>query len=252
MHRNERPGSRAGHMDNGVLLFIFPIIGVIAALVIYQNTTGNLPVTLWRNLPDDVRSFSIRAPLLVLAVLGVSVGGSLARERGLRPERDGDRMRIRLTEPGRRIFGVGLLVLAIYMGWAGVAGQGLFWWLVLALAVVLALAGSTLAATGDRIFVEPGAITSERTLFGTVMSSDEHPIPSLVGADVSVEEQTSGGAFGQPLRLSYAVSVDSVKVHTNPSQIRAAALRSALVAAITELGASPGVDDTAETSGDSL
>jgi len=251
MHRNDRAGNRAGHMDNGVLLFIFPIIGVIAALVMYQNATGNLPVTLWRNLPDDVRSFSLRAPLLVLAVLVVSVGGSLAREKGLRPERDGDRVRIRLTEPGRQIFGVGLLVLAIYMGWTGVAGQGFFWWPVLALAVILALAGSTLAATVDRIFVEPGAITSERTLFGTVMSSDEHTIPSLVGADISVEEQTSGGALGQPLRFSYAVSVHSVKVHTNPSQIRAVALRGALVAAIKELGASAEVDDTAETSGGS-
>jgi len=248
MHSNDRPRGCKGHMDNGVLLVILPILSAVAALSLYQRITGQSPVTLWQNLPDDMRDFSVRAPLLLLGVVVVVAVGAAAGGSGVSSARDGDCVRIRLRDPGLRALSLGLFVMAIYMGWAGLAGQGLFWWIVLALAVILGFAGFSLAAVGDRIVVEPGKIASERTFFGTVSSSEEHATPSAVDADISVDERESGGAFGQPVRFSYAVSVGSVEVHTDTNESRAEAVREALVNAIAELGISAEADHSSQAS----
>jgi hypothetical protein len=228
-------GSR-GHIDNSIVIWIMLILALIAVPRFVEQATGQTLSAFWQGLPADRTGFLVRSLIFVVAIPLVTAVVAFSGLGGqLRPRRLSDRIVIRIPQVGAQTFGLGICALGLYLTFAGLAGQGLFWWVVVVVGLGCVLLAIPIVGQNDHVVVEADLVAWESRLFRSVTRRQECAIPGSDPAAVTTESRRTGGAFGQPLTMHYSVNVGGHELFEGTSESRAEELKRAVTQALEDL-----------------
>ncbi|MDX1594566.1 MAG: hypothetical protein R3298_09960 [Gammaproteobacteria bacterium] len=225
-HRPPFRANQAGHIDNRPFLWILPILAAFATHHLLELKTGKGLFETLLTLPSPWPGFlaSVAGVLLAgLAVLAVAsriaIGPPFRNEPAVEGTLLVERRPI-LTVIGLWVAAFGLTFLVF-----GLLGEGWLWGLVATLGVAIVAAGALPILSRSTWQLAPGEIVRREWLLGPVRT-ERWKVPGA--ASFTLDEHTTGGAFGQPLALHYRVRLGDVTLFEGTDGERAKALLAAL------------------------
>ena len=225
---------RAGHVDHSIVYWIVLILAAIALPRFVEQATGRSLAEHWRDLPPDLTSFVGRTVLLLAGMVVVAFLAEVAAGGRWRTHPGEGRVVIAAPRPGARAAGVGLALIAVHAVWAGLAGQGPFWWVVTGVGALVAPFAVVAIGANERVVVEPDEVRWQSRLFRFETGCRTIAVPNGGGA-VTLDQRSTGGAFGQPLVISYTVRIGAEELHALGRADRAEALRDTVAGTLAEL-----------------
>jgi hypothetical protein len=232
------PGARGGYIDNSIVFWIVLILAAIAVPRVLEATTGLTVGALWDAIPElrrsmIVRSFALAAGVLVLTFLSAISGSPVGRAR----RNEAGSVAIPLLLPGRRTFGVGLVVMTSYLVRGGLADSGWVGGATIGLGLLIGLVSIPVLASSDWFVVDPTQVSKEARFLGRVTGSETYSVDQAAEEPVSTVTTQTGGAFGQPLTITYSVRTSGGEIYSGTHESHAQDVQAALQKAIQTLGA---------------
>jgi hypothetical protein len=224
---------RSGHIDNSLTIWIVLVIVVIAGARLYQLKTGSSVSDLLASVPGTWWAFLARTAVLV--GVGAAAGFAAGSREGpdlLRVEYSDARAVLRVRDTATRVVGIFVILIALHslhFAWAlgGVTG-----WVIGAGGAVLGFLGFAATTGSRRVVVEEGRVAFESGGGGMAEPLAEHTWKPGSRPEVVADSHTTGGAFGQPLRVHERGKVGDTVLYEGPRKDLAEALAEAVAEAL--------------------
>ena len=203
----------AGYIDNRATLWIVLILAAIAVTHYASVRTGKGVIELFWSLPPPWPSFLITvAGMVAVGVVALFVAARLWRGAPFRISTGTNGTRLREQAPGQLFGGLLLAMLALTLVVFGLIGPGWWWGLVAVTGLLLLLVAASVLSRRVTWELAADAITRSERLFGSP-TVQAWPVPG--SPSFTLDETTTGGAFGQPLETRYRVRLgESVLLET--------------------------------------
>ena len=203
----------AGYIDNRATLWIVLILAAIAVTQYASLRTGMGVIELFWSLPSPWPSFLITlAGVVAVGVAALFAAARLWRGAPFRISAAPDGTHLRERASGPLFGGLFLAMLALTLVAFGLIGSGWWWGLVAVTGLLLLLVAASVLSRRVTWELAADAITRSERLFGSprIQAWRVPGSPSF-----TLDETTTGGAFGQPLETRYRVRLgESVLLET--------------------------------------
>jgi hypothetical protein len=193
----------AGYIDNRPTLWIVLILAGIAVTQYASMRTGKGVLELFWSLPPPWPSFLLTVTgVVAVGVTVLFVGVRLWHGAPFRISTVTHGTRLRQQAPGQLFGGLLLAMLALTLVAFGLSGPGWWWGLVAVTGLLLLVVAASVLSRRVTWELAADTITRSERLFGSPRVQ-AWPVPAR--PSFTLDETTTGGAFGQPLESRYQV-----------------------------------------------